>query len=178
MTSSNTKEQVYDSVMVLSKIYGSAIDHKRAEIYAEMLSGLLTYAELKSAIPLVVSKCKYFPSIAEIVAIARGTDTDRSMQVVGIIFNALREFGTYRVNDAKEAIPEVAWETVRIYGGWKELCLLETSQLGTARAQLRDIARSVLSKKDRDDGGVVTISYKQGETMSFDEIPQYAPLLD
>lgn len=142
------KRDIYESLILIAQAYGVTPQKERIQIYTDFLSEQLSAEQLKAAIPLIFSKCKFFPSIAEIVEIAKGSDLDNAHESVELIFRALREFGFYRAKEAKESLPENIWNIIQAFGGWSELCRIENSQLNTARAQLREIAKSNHRRKD------------------------------
>lgn len=89
-----------------------------------------------------------FPSMNAIRAGVLGvvSDADEAQHGVDRIFAAISSYGGYRATEAKALLGELAWEAVRMHGGWKALCNMTYKEQGTIRAQLRDTLRALLVK--------------------------------
>jgi len=89
-----------------------------------------------------------FPTCVEILEKAGHMEPDSDDQanlMAGTILECASTFGGYQEANARARMGDLAWEVVRRFGGWDVLCMLEIDELGAARAQLRDLARSVVA---------------------------------
>lgn len=72
---------------------------------------------------------------------------DRGIEAASTILEAIAKFGGYKAIQAKEYLGEDLWEVVRGMGGWEELCMTNLDEIGTLRAQIRDLAEAKLKIK-------------------------------
>ena len=144
------KQQVYHALVYLAEAYGAEkVTAERLKVYSELLVGELTPLELRASIKNIVFKCKYFPSVAEIVEIVRPSPDDQANNIAGKILESVSSFGSYQGKEAKEFLgPD--WDVVIGYGGWALLCKLENKDLTSARAQLRDLAKACVRARTRE----------------------------
>jgi len=67
--------------------------------------------------------------------------------VPAIIFESMKRFGQYRGSEAKDHMGELAWQCVNGFGGWGHLCSNNMGSESSVRAQLRDLAKSYLTRR-------------------------------
>lgn len=139
-----TKEQ---AIALLTPLF-VAFNEKNSErlgVYAEILKDKPT-ALLKQSVITCISKCKFMPSVAEILETMRSlTNTEQGennpdkdwAEAKAIIMRELNRCAgaVGRTPNFETQAIELA---VRSYG-WQELCELRTDNFNTAMAQLRDI---------------------------------------
>ena len=99
-----------------------------------------------------------FPTTKEICdrVLGRVDDKDEAQDCADRIIEAIPRFGSYRSTEALAHLGELASEVVKRFGGWAELCNVQSKDLPTMRAQLRDSARSILAKAKAGTLGVAT----------------------
>jgi len=68
---------------------------------------------------------------------------EQAYALVRRIFEAAKRYGYYQPGDAKKFMGPLGWSVVQAYGGWQQVCMIETKGMGTAFAQLRDLAISI-----------------------------------
>lgn len=145
-TMNKTKAQVFEAMKKLAIIFGNeGIQQNQLIAYTEFLVEELSYLEIKTALTTIAKTSKRFPSIAEIVEVARGTSQDKAMEVCAEIIKAIHEYGFYRGKEAALALGE-SWQIVEGVGGWNYICSLSNNELGILRAQMRDLARAKINK--------------------------------
>lgn len=150
MSSKELTKQVYQSLVFLAEAYGAEkVTPERLKFYSELLVGELTPEELKASIKNIIFKCKFFPSIAEIIEIVRPSVDDQANEIAGEILNSIRNFGTPEVKEAMAFLGPEKWDVVTRFGGWSILSKLEYDQMNTARAQLRELAKGCVRSKVR-----------------------------
>ena len=98
------------------------------------------------------SQGNFFPLPAQLKLIINppSDPLDDANEIVARIFRAIRKFGYPNPDEAKHHIGELGWAVVQGMGGWSHLCT--SSDLGyqsSVRAQLRDLAKSKLSRIER-----------------------------
>lgn len=137
-------------MMLLGKFYqksGQTYDLIDEEIYLggiepigidRALDALMMIARMKG-----LSKIPSVGDILEAAGIKEPSAVDDAHQILGRIFEAASKFGGYQAERAANYIGELGWVAVQRFGGWDAFCMIEEDDFGTARAQLRDIIKSV-----------------------------------
>lgn len=139
----NLKHQVFEALKDLAKAYGKdSITQDRLEIYTSFLVNELTVQELRNSFSKILTSCKFFPSIAEIMELARpkAEVTDEAVLIASRVLECARSFSYADIKGAKEFLG-VYFPIAERYG-WKNLVELQYSELQTARAQLRELAKA------------------------------------
>lgn len=143
------KSQIMESLIFLTSLYPhSKVTQETLVGYTEILSEKLSAEELRAAFGLIAERCKFFPTIADIVEIAKGSALDNAHESVELIFKAVKKHGRYQYKEAMKELPEELIGAIQAFGGWTEVCNIESDQMGTARAQLREIAKTYHKRKD------------------------------
>ena len=146
----NFKAALFEGFRGLAIAVGYEISEERLLIYVQNASSDLRGLDehgVKEIFKGLVRVCEKFPSYAEFLRWS-GIETnthDQAVLMAGQIIEAISDFGTMQVTEAKAYLGPRAWMAVRKFGGWKDLCMLDYSQLNTARAQLRDICKGVIN---------------------------------
>lgn len=83
------------------------------------------------------------PMPAKIKAALSVSVEEKCYKLVQSIFTAAHRHGYYKPKDAERFVGPVAWQVIQAYGGWGQICQIETKNMGTAFAQLRDIAMTM-----------------------------------
>lgn len=85
----------------------------------------------------------FMPLPAKIKAALEKSVEDQAYETVNKILRCATEIGHYQAASARDTMGPVAWSVVQAYGGWQTVCQIDTKAIGTAFAQLRDIAISM-----------------------------------
>ena len=159
----NPKEIIFEALRRLAIIKGQDITSERIELYCEILE---QYPLNKTcdAIKTFVLKKSNFPDLPDIIAIIEPTLDIRDVanEMAGEIINAILKFGATNLADAKICLGDLAWYVVERSGGWGILCLTEIDNLGTLRAQLRDMSKMAIAKY-KIDPNITRVSYNEKE---------------
>ena len=127
----------------------SRIDVEGIAMYATFLSGY-SAAAISAAMAKLTLTCKFFPSVAEIVAAIDDIKATAMGNEEKEVDEAWREV-IQQVHDAfvykkpSFSTPEI--ERAALNMGWTSLCNLGTNEMNTARAQFRDIYKNIVTKK-------------------------------
>jgi hypothetical protein len=97
---------------------------------------------------------KTFPAIATLLEMINGPKPDKKAEATEIanrIWQVIDDKGWPNEAEARAILNDVAWEIVRMQGGWVTLCqsIDEGNQKPAYIAQWRDIAVSLLDKQER-----------------------------
>jgi hypothetical protein len=166
---SNLKNKIYSSMVYLAKIYGSEkVDSERIKMYTEVLSEELTSEETQRAIRQVVAKCKFFPSIAEIIELARPkVDThDEATIIANEIIECISRFGPYQIQEVRQFLGDKFFIAERF--GWANLCAIQNNEIFATKAQLRDLAKAYINQSKRENGGLFVDFNFKVKTESID----------
>lgn len=93
----------------------------------------------------------FMPSAYEIAAalsVKEVSKDEKANAVVAELFQAIKDFSQYSESEMVEALSEDAGLTLLAMGGTSELRNTPIDNIGTTRAQLRDLAKSVIASKD------------------------------
>lgn len=137
------KAQVFRALCDLAKAYGKdSISQDRLEIYTEFLVSELSVSELRKSFSKILVTCKFFPSIAEIIELAKPKfDTsEEAVIIANKVLECARSFSYADIKGAKEFLGEHFLIAERY--GWRNLVELQNSELQSARAQLRELAKA------------------------------------
>jgi len=81
-------------------------------------------------------------------------------KVVALIFECVQKYGSTNQAEAKEFMGSVAWEVCKQYGGYGNICNMETHHKPTIYAQLRDMAENTIYR-DRNKFGVPQLEHRK-----------------
>lgn len=142
------RDRIFNELVKLSVLLGTEETEQRLEL----TSAVLEKYELKEVIKAIHDSgltCKFFPKPVELIEkINPPTEREDADFIAGEIIRSIRDFGGYQSREAREYIGEEAWQVVQMCGGWDLICGTPEGQLGTLRAQLRNVAYSVLKKDE------------------------------
>jgi hypothetical protein len=140
------KNELAKIVFALGAYYDKKLSPEQIKMYVDDLS-VLTPQELNFAIKQYRNDPanSFFPLPAKLIGIIKPVETDQDLGrlVAGWIMSAVLKFGSYRVQEAKAFMGEIAWEVVKLQGGWASICALDTEDLKAEQPRWRDIAMSV-----------------------------------
>ena len=141
-----SRDRLTVAVATTAELAGKQLSDGALKLYAHQLRELPLDAVLRELTK--GARSNRLPSIEEIDTAITGKvgDADDAQDTADRIIAAIRDCGSYQSTKAMEAIGPVGAEVVRRFGGWSQVCDVETKELGTFRAQLRDSARSVLAR--------------------------------
>lgn len=108
---------------------------------------------LRRAMTRACCECKAFPTVAlirELAAEEQHGITGTNADVWPHVIKAVRHFGLYGKERAKEAIPPLVWRALGGDVGWEWLCDMEPRERTTAASQFRDRYRELKAAEDRD----------------------------
>jgi hypothetical protein len=126
---------------------------KRVEITSEALSFMAQALDNfePSRVEAVCRKFmitkKFFPDISEFFEELSPQETteDKAQLTVGKILEAVNLFGYMGAEKAASYLGE-DWNIVISFGGWNVICETPFESMGTMRAQLRELAKSIKRK--------------------------------
>ena len=122
---------------------GIEATEERVRLNAEMLLKKYNANNICMALDRLFWKLKFFPDASEIAKEIEPDEKDNANEMAGAILDAATRYSEIDASNAKKELGDIAWYAVEQFGGWDVLCRLEYDQLGTARAQLRDLCKSV-----------------------------------
>ena len=139
-------ELIFEALRRLSVALKADETKERLQLYTEYLIKKYEPKQIAGAIERSVQELKFFPSLSELIKfIEEPVDIETDSQIMaGEILDAAKQFGQYRAKEAREAIGVKAWFSVERFGGWDTICNLTYDQLGTARAQLKNVCKSAI----------------------------------
>lgn len=139
-------ERFTAAVSVTATSFGREVRDFALEVYARRMRAV-PYQDAMRALYEAAAGGR-MPSADELHAAATGAiaAADEAQDTADRIIRAISSCGWNNSARAMEAIGPVGQEVVRRFGGWGQVCEVETKELGTLRAQLRDSARSVLAR--------------------------------
>jgi len=141
------KADIFNALVYLAKAYGKeTIPQDRLEIYTEFLSKELTVVELKKSFSKILQECKFFPSVAEIIELAKPkADINSEANIIANeIFECISRFGPQQTAEAKAYLGDKYFIAERF--GWMNLCSIQNNEISTTKAQLRELAKAYLNK--------------------------------
>ena len=136
-------------VFGLATYYNHSMTAEQISLHADDLM-VLTPDQLKVAIKTYTAdpENNFYPLPAKLLSVIKPVETDLDIgrTVAGNILTAISKFGSYRHDDARNFMGEVAWEVVKLQGGWKSICALDNEQLKQEQPRFRDMALTVLKR--------------------------------
>ncbi len=133
-------------IALTAAYYGQQLDDAVIAMYAEDLSDL-PFETVKAAI----TEIRRNPSITRfpLPAVIRAkiappeTDVDQARLAEAAIWEAVSRFGWPNGAEAEAYVGQLAWEGVKRFGGWPNVCLAANDQGATYRAQMRNLIETV-----------------------------------
>lgn len=122
------------------------------ETYSDLLVESFEFKQVTWALSQFVRNgSAFFPSCGEIFSqlqVKEISKDEKANSVVAELFQAIKDFSQYREVEMIEQLSEDARLTLLAMGGTSELRNAEIDNIGTTRAQLRDLAKSVIASKE------------------------------
>lgn len=139
------KIQVSNDLRILALVMNHDITQEVIEAYARILADQ-EYVKIKEAISWCSKNSKFFPRPVEILErINPKASQEDADHLAGSIIEAIKRFGFYQGSAAKKNIGSEAWSAVLKAGGWSALCETPLNQIGTLRAQLRNLCMAEIN---------------------------------
>ena len=168
----NKKALIFEMLRALALVIGQDITQERLAMITLRLEQY-DIEDIKRAIAIAELRYTRFPSFAELVQIIIPSEDKKDIanEMAGNILEAVRTFGYYRTIDAKNHLGGVAWFAVESFGGWKEICMIETANLPTCRAQLRDMCSMAMTVSSRKDSSNL-LPFQKGSMKRLEDLMQ------
>lgn len=148
MLTNEGKRKVFGELVVLSAIFEAEKTKQVLNSYVEALAEF-DYQEISEALTWATKNCKWFPKPCELIErISPKPQRVDADYEAGEIISCINRFGIYRSLEVMNYLSADAWNAVLSAGGWGNLCNTPPSQLGTLRAQLRDLVFSSMSSSE------------------------------
>ena len=150
MTKSDKEIQakIYDWLSKLTIIYEKKPSQNQLTAYCSVLKAY-PLDDVLTAIKKAQIECFEFPSLAKLVNLMTDFET-LDHEVYKSVGNILYAQSHYDLETAKRNLSELEWEAISCFGGWSSLLGVQNRGLMSARAQLRDILKSLLKKQKID----------------------------
>lgn len=145
---SNVKSKTYTALVFMAELYSNEkVTEDRLAAYANMLDEELTEIEIREALRKSVKVCKFFPTIAEILELAKPTQESKEEadMIANKIMEAVTSFSFYDIKGIKEFLGDDYFIAQRF--GLSTLFQMDNDQMAICKAQLRDLAKAYINKK-------------------------------
>lgn len=145
------KEKIAKLYAQIAIMYGRQLTQ---DVLIMMVNSMhdLNYYALEKIMTEWCSMENKFPYPADLRQKLNPTINERDMAVdaVNMAIMCVSKYGWTNPEGAKTKMGELAWETVKRFGGWEHLCgNLNAENEGIMRAQLRELAQVVMKKSIR-----------------------------
>lgn len=146
----DSKELIFEQLKRLAACFDQEVTTVRLQVYTEELCNC-NLVELTKALKGCVRTCNRFPSLKEILEKINPVNNprDEANEMAGAIISCIRDFGRYRVEEVYSFLGPTGQMAIERFGGWELICNTEEDDLGTIRAQLRDLCLSVFNLADK-----------------------------
>ena len=144
-------KEIYKQLVALSVAMGTEQKPERLMFYANALMDF-DLPKVVTAISKLSRTNRFFPQLAEIIEAMRGPEipTDElAIQIANDLIEAIPRFGRYQELEAKQFLKE-KFAIAERFGGWQMLCSIENDEIGTVRAQLRELAKAYINRSKRE----------------------------
>lgn len=141
------RERLRAAVIATAELANRTLSDAAVRLYVHELASLPIDAVCAALV--AGARAQRLPSVEEIEASVTGKvgPQGEAQEVADRIGAAIKNIGSYRSQDAKEAIGELGWEVVRQCGGWQAVCSVESEKdLAIAKAGWRETAKWVATK--------------------------------
>ena len=88
-----------------------------------------------------------FPLPAKVKSYLRPPIDSEAKKTVALIFECVQKYGNTKQQEAKDYMGEFAWSVCKQYGGFGNICNMETHHKPTVYAQLRDLAENTMYRE-------------------------------
>lgn len=151
----NKKAKIYEELCNLSMVMNQKQEDKRLMVYTEDLFEF-EFDSVIQAIRAIRKTAKFFPQLSEIIEKIQSPDgpTDEmAVMISNQIIEAFSMFGQQNSGEARAFLGPDKWGIVERSGGWNNICLTPYNELGTLRAQIREVAKAYLNRSKRESKG-------------------------
>jgi hypothetical protein len=155
-------------IMRVSVFFQDPLPDDAVRMHAEALADLplerVRAAYNQIARTTVYRKMPLPGAVREIVAPspdAKEIARDESLILSGRILEAIGKFGSYREREAQLFLGDRAWDAVRVFGGWGQLCGIQSDEMPNIRAQLREYLGATFRKELRTEPCLPEISLEK-----------------
>lgn len=150
---SNQRELLGEILFAFGEYYDKRLTTNQLGMYVEDLIDL-TGDELRAACKLYRQDAKNerFPLPAKLIALARPKESpeDAGREIAAKIIDAVYKDGHANPERARSRMGEEGWSIVSRMGGWSQFCAeLTNDNLTTFRAQIRDLATTIVRRGER-----------------------------
>jgi hypothetical protein len=170
MDNLENRKRIFNGLQQLALAYDQIISEERIVIYTE---NLIQYGidQIKNSLRQCFEKNVRFPSLAEILNYINPEleKKEEANEITGAIIECMRDFGRYRTGEVYHHVGPTGTLAIKRFGGWDLICNTPEVDMGTARAQLRDIVISILSSKNRPESQCQLPYQRQTRTMLLGE---------
>lgn len=134
----------------MAPLYEFMPTQQRLQAYTEILSNYEP-DQLSQCLKSMLMESNRFPEIGKILKNLNPQPNleERAMEMATEIFRVVREIGSSDYEAAKKELGDVAMLAVQRAGGLHEIGQTDIKQLGTLRAQLRDICKATIMTAER-----------------------------
>lgn len=97
-----------------------------------------------------IAESKWAPTVAEIMEAARETAYGPQMDAGDVwhqLISAVRRYGNYRLDEAREALPAAVMQAIDYLGGWREVCMCENEDV--MRAHFLRMWETIVAREKR-----------------------------
>jgi hypothetical protein len=143
------EEKIFNTLRAMAVMKGYDVTTERLEMMTMALAEF-EGAEVEKACKKILFKSKFFPDISEIYNAMNEDDLDANDHAQVAVFKVLKAVEDHGYMGSTRAQIDLGelWNVVLMFGGWKAICAYPGENLGTLRAQLRDIAKTYCNKTD------------------------------
>lgn len=103
------------------------VTRERVTLWHDMLMAV-PYELAQQAVRQHIAQSKWAPTVAEILDAAREAAYGPQMDAGDAwqqLLSAVRRYGNYRLDEAREALPAAVMQAVDYLGGWERVCMSE-----------------------------------------------------
>jgi hypothetical protein len=147
-----SRKLILEALKKFTGLFNKSPNAQALELYAEMLAESYEFKQVTWALTeFVKSGSPFFPSCGEIfgkLKVQAPSKDEKANAIVAELFQAIKDFSQYCEIEMIETLSEDARLVLSSMGGTSELRNSSIDNLGTTRAQLRDLAKSVIASKE------------------------------
>jgi hypothetical protein len=138
MTDPLVTDEFGDVLVKLAEAYGTTLTAGRVKLYAAALADV-PLPVLRLACARAVRACRFFPTVAELLAQVQPTAEDAALVAWTGLQQAAADIGAYASLEVDDAAAAEALTTV--FGSWPEFCALPDVAHGAKRAEFLAVYR-------------------------------------
>lgn len=147
----NLTQSIKEQIILLAAFAGRDMNQMLLDGYMKAIADL-DHESVFRALCDWLKTSKGFPHPSDIREKVKPeiNPADDAQLVANLILAAIGKHGHTNADRAKTMIGDLAWETVKLMGGWKHLCeVIDNENEGMYRAQMRGLAETVRRKSMR-----------------------------